>query len=55
MISYFDYQDYYVKEHRWDCVYDNDFYGVKVYGEGNSLLGWQIFENSQEVSSRSFI
>lgn len=55
MNRYFDYQGYHVKEHGWNCVYDNDYYRVNVYSDGSSLLGWQIFKNNQIVSNRSFI
>lgn len=56
-IRYFDYEGYRVKEHKWQCVYDNDFYVIKVYSQGGSnlLLGWQIFNNWQLVSTRKFI
>ena len=56
-IGYFDYCEYHVKEHRWNAVYDNDFYTLKIYTEAgnNILLGWQIFKNGQLISTRSFI
>jgi hypothetical protein len=55
MNRYFDYQGHHVKEHGWNCVYDNDSYKINVYSEGNLLLGWQIFKNSQLTSFKSFI
>lgn len=56
-ISYFDYEEYHVKEHKWRCIYDNDFYVIKVYTQDGSsiLLGWQIFKNWHVVSSKRFI
>jgi hypothetical protein len=57
LISYFDYKGFHVKEHKWLCVYDNNFYVVKIYTEDGKriLLGWQIFKNSQLISIKSFI
>ena len=55
MNRYFDYQGHHVKEHEWNCVYDNDSYKINVYSESNLLLGWQIFKNLQLVSFKSFI
>jgi hypothetical protein len=55
MNIYFDYKDRSVKEHRWDCTYGSDVYKIKVYSENSLLLGWQIFQNSRIVSSRSFL
>ncbi|NIO43969.1 MAG: hypothetical protein GTN36_00215 [Candidatus Aenigmarchaeota archaeon] len=56
-VTYFDYEGYDVKEHNWKCLYDNDFYVIKIYTENgnNMLLGWQIFRNGQLVSTRAFI
>jgi len=56
-VRYFDYAGYHVKEHKWQCIYNNDYYVIKVYTQAGSniLLGWQIFKNWQIISSRSFI
>ncbi len=56
-VSYFDYCEYNVKEHKWRAVYDNDYYTLKIFTEEGKriFLGWQIFKNGQLISTRRFI